>query len=55
MKVILELEITKEDIKELKKEDKSDDEIEQYLVDSLFEVCQEWVLGRAEPDLKIVK
>jgi uncharacterized protein (UPF0212 family) len=51
MKIILEMEIKEEDLKEWAK-NISKKEVKEELTQMLFEVCEEWVLRGTIPDLE---
>lgn len=48
MKLILKMEMSEKDLKEISKK-----EIKEELEQMLFEVCEDWVLRGQRPDLKV--
>lgn len=56
MKVILEMEIKKKDYDDMGLDNKpTKAEVKEYLTDSLFEVCEDWVIHGQAPNLKYIE
>ena len=54
MKIILSVEMKKEEVMDLlDKGDLTDTQLKNYLIHTLFEICDDWVLKGQQPDFEV--
>lgn len=55
MKIILQMELNEEDLRDVTKEEMTEERVKAELKQLLFEICEAWVFKGEEPNLDFVK